>query len=127
MLHGKDLYLISNYKKLRPLVVKGLVQNCNWGNISIFGKLSVDFIEKFSNNLDWERLATNRELTEEIVLKYYNRLNLFFVFQYHQFKREFIMNNLGKFNKDLEVIINTQQSLSLIDKDKIKLMIKFMK
>lgn len=124
MLHGREKYLISNYKKLKPKEVDGLVGNCNWANISLFGELSIDFIEKFQQRIIWEKFSTNRNMTEEILLKYRERLDLFFVFQYHQFSEKFLIDNLGKFNKNLGDIINSQHNLTPPMKEKIKLIMK---
>ena len=47
-----------------------------WNTISFYQpNLSNEFIDRFADQLDWELMSANQDLSETIMLKYFNRIN----------------------------------------------------
>src|SRR5574343_1752697 len=58
--------------------------------ISIFQKLSEEFIEKYSDKINWHHISEFQKLSEKFIEKHCNKVNWWYISQYQKLSEEFI-------------------------------------
>jgi len=66
------------------------VDKVNWINISIYQKLSEEFIREFSDKADWINISIYQKLSEEFIREFSDRVNWYNVSTYQKLSKEFI-------------------------------------
>jgi hypothetical protein len=114
---NKDFFdgkMISKYKK--NLSEDFILRNKQWLNIDyllLYQELSENIIEKLIlSPLQWKILSgSQKNLSEEFVTKYFNKLDKFLLAKYQKnLSEEFFMNNIDKFS--VNDILFYQENLS---------------
>ena len=85
----------------------------NWTYISIYEKLSEEFIDRFNDKVDWIYISTRQKLSEEFIEKYKDRVNWYDISMYQKLSEEFIekfenkvyWNNISMYQKLSEEFI----------------------
>ena len=85
----------------------------NWTYISIYQKLSEEFIEKFQYKVDWLVISCCQKLSESFIEKYQDRVDWYDISMYQKLSEEFIekfqdkvyWNNISMYQKLSEEFI----------------------
>lgn len=67
-----------------------------WWAISIVGKLSEEFIRKFSDKVDWRAITTYQTLSEDFIIEFSDKISWFRVGNYQKLSENFIRENSHK-------------------------------
>ena len=81
----------------------------NWNYISLYQKLSKEFIEKHKNKIDWDRISIYQTLSEEFIEKHYDKVKWYFISIYQKLSESFIKKHSNKVDWDN---ISQHQTLS---------------
>ena len=66
------------------------IDKVNWDYISIYQKLSEDFIREFKNNVDWYRISFNQKLSEDFIREFQNKVYWEYISIYQKLSEDFI-------------------------------------
>ena len=61
----------------------------DWVYISVYQKLSEEFIEKYIDKVDWYYISKYQKLSEEFIEKYIDKVNWFCISKYQTLSEEF--------------------------------------
>ena len=81
---------ISMYQKLSEEFIREFSDKVNWNYISTYQKLSEGFIREFSDKVDWEWISTYQKLSEEFIREFSNKVNWKYISKYQKLSEEFI-------------------------------------
>ena len=68
-------YRISIYQKLSEDFIREFKNKVDWRFISLYQKLSEDFIREFQDKVDWCYISINQKLSEDFIKRFSNRIN----------------------------------------------------
>ena len=69
----------------------------DWDYISVYQKLSEEFIEKYIDKVDWWYISKYQKLSEEFIEKYIDKLNWYCISKYQTLSEKFIEKHCDKF------------------------------
>ena len=81
----------------------------NWGNISLFRKLSENFIREFQNKLEWFWISIYQKLSEDFIREFQDKVNWGYISIHQKLSEDFIREFQDKFDWDY---ISENQKLS---------------
>lgn len=64
-----------------------------WVNLSLYNKLSEEFMERHANQIDWYFVSMWQNLSKDFIIKFKNRIN----FECLEFNKSIDLNLLNKF------------------------------
>ena len=93
--YNNNLYNLLFNEKLLEFEIEYLIQNFeldkdNWNKISIYQKLSEEFIENYKELVDWELISGRQKLSEEFIEKHLDLVDWYQISQHQQLSEEFI-------------------------------------
>lgn len=91
----QDWNYISKTFKLSPELLDEFKGNVNWFWISTTS-LEETTIERFADNLYWDKISIMQELREEFIIKYQNRVNWELISSAQRLSEAFIKENIKK-------------------------------
>ncbi|HNW67062.1 MAG TPA: hypothetical protein PKO10_07670, partial [Aliarcobacter cryaerophilus] len=62
----------------------------NWHNISIYQKLSEEFIKEFSDKVNWYNISIYQKLSEEFIKEFSDKVNWYYISEYQKLSESFI-------------------------------------
>jgi len=65
-------------------------KNINWLDVSIFNKLSEDFIEKYKDKISWGYISAYQKLSENFIEKYKDKVDWSQISEYQKLSEDFI-------------------------------------
>ena len=77
-----------------------LIENNEWTYISIYQKLSEEFIEKYQDNVNWDAISAYQKLSEKLIEKYKDKVNWYFISRFQILSENFV----GKHKNKLSMI-----------------------
>ena len=93
-----DLNYISMYQKLSEEFIEKHIDKVNWCCISINQTLSEEFIEKHIDKVDWNWISSNQKLSEEFIEKYKDKVDWYYISIYQKLSEKFIEKYKDKVN-----------------------------
>ena len=76
----------------------------DWENISLFQKLSEDFIRKFSDKVHWRNISRCQELSEDFIREFGDKVDWDNIFMYQNLSDDFIREFYDKINWGMVLI-----------------------
>ena len=89
---------ISMYQKLSENFIEKYKNKVNWISISMHQKLSEDFIEKHKDAVNWCWISTNQKLSEYFIEKYKDKVDWYCISKYQKLSENFIEKHADKVN-----------------------------
>src|SRR5574344_137783 len=93
-----DLNYISIYQKLSEEFIDKHKDKVYWGYISQYQKLSEEFIEKHCDKVEWVYISMNQKLSEKFIKKYIDKVDWGCISIYQTLSEEFIEKHIDKVN-----------------------------
>ena len=87
----------------------------DWAYISIFQKLSEEFIEKHNDKINWHQISEFQKLSEKFIEKHYYKVNWYYISIYQKLSEEFIEKHCNEVKWD-RISIHQTLSESFIEK-----------
>jgi hypothetical protein len=81
---------ISIYQKLSEEFIREFADKVNWENISIYQTLSEDFIREFADKLDWYSISFHQKLSEEFIREFADKVHWDCISSCQNLSEEFI-------------------------------------
>jgi hypothetical protein len=81
---------ISVYQKLSEDFIKEFQDNINWDYISEFQKLSENFIKEFQDKINWKYISKHQKLSEEFIREFQDKVNWIHISKYQKLSEDFI-------------------------------------
>jgi len=87
----RSIYICSKCRK-KPT---SFTDKFDWATISRL-KLSEQFIEKYKDKVDWNRISECQELSEKFIEKYKDKVNWYYISKHQKLSTEFIIKHMDK-------------------------------
>jgi hypothetical protein len=83
--------LMRQYNKKRDVNKNAnvLMKRGDWWRLSIYQKLSENFIEKYEDKMCWINISMCQKLSENFIEKYKNKASWYWIFQYQKLSPKF--------------------------------------
>ncbi len=94
--HYSDWDDISIYQKLSEDFIERHKNNFNWHYISIYQKLSEVFIEKHSDKVNWHYISRYQKLSEDFIERHADKVNWNYISIYQKLSEDFIERHADK-------------------------------
>ena len=74
------------------------LNRAKWFNISIYNKLSEDFIREFKDKVNWDYISLHQKLSEDFIREFQNKVNWDYISRCQKLSENFIMEFQNKVN-----------------------------
>jgi hypothetical protein len=111
------LGFISQYQNLTEDFIEKHSDEIDWDSIGKYQTLSEEFIEKYQNKLNWLFIGKKQVLSEQFIEKFADKLDWTFISKYQKLSDEFIIKHASELYKKC-LLLNENLSDEL--KEKIK-------
>jgi hypothetical protein len=95
-----DWWHISMYQKLSEDFIREFSDKVKWSVISIHQKLSEDFIREFKKKVDWEVISQYQKLSEDFIREFQNKVDWICISIFHKLSEDFIRDFQDKVHWD---------------------------
>ena len=93
-----DWDYISVYKKLTEDFIREFKNNVDWSFISINQTLSEDFIREFKYNINWEYISQYQKLSEDFIREFSDKVDWTYISKYQKLSEDFMDKFADKLN-----------------------------
>lgn len=70
----------------------------DWLDICIYGKLDVNFMDKYYEYINWQVVSQTQKMNEKLIRKYINRINWYKISKYQKLSESFIEEYINYIN-----------------------------
>ena len=95
---GVDWVNISIFQKLSEEFIEKHYDKVDWYNISKYQKLSEELIEKHIDKIDWDCISKYQTLSEDFIEKYIDKVYWYFISKCQKLSELFIEKHYNKIN-----------------------------
>ena len=93
-----DWDYISVYKKLTEDFIREFKNNVDWCFISINQTLSENFIREFKDNVNWEYISRHQQLSEDFIREFSDKVDWTYISKYQKLSEDFMDEFADKLN-----------------------------
>lgn len=93
-----DWDYISVYKKLTEDFIREFKNNVDWLFISINQTLSESFIREFKHNINWEYISRHQKLSEDFIREFSDKVDWTYISKYQKLSEDFMDEFADKLN-----------------------------
>jgi len=85
-----DWNWISIYQKLSEEFIREFQEKVDWSLISLYQKLSESFIREFEDMVNWSRISTYQKLSENLIQEFQDKVDWDWISMHQKLSEEFI-------------------------------------
>jgi hypothetical protein len=93
---NEELKQMSYGSNLSLTFIRKYSNRLDWKGICKFSKLPEDFIEEFIKKINWQALCESQDLSEGFISKYSKKVCWFRIIRRREYSKEFYIKNLPK-------------------------------
>jgi hypothetical protein len=83
-------FSISVYQKLSEDFIREFKVKVYWVNISIYQKLSEDFVREFNDKVGWSHISVYQKLSEDFIMEFKDKVDWIKISKYQKLSEDFI-------------------------------------